>query len=69
MAIPSSPSTDPSQHAPLAPSHQICDAEEADEGRYEVCVEVGSHKECVQIDLIVLAVCEDDEGNETVVSV
>ena len=46
----------------------MCDATEDDEGEYECCAEVEGALDCVKIDLVVLAICQDEDGNEYTVS-
>ena len=50
-------------------SHQICNAQDEDEGEYHVCVTKDDILDCVDVELQVLQVCDTEDNKEYVVSI
>ena len=42
---------------------QVCDADDAEEGKYRACVTKEEVTDCVDIELKVIAICHTDEGD------
>ena len=53
-----------SDHSP----HKICNAQDEDEGQYHVCATKDDVKDCVDVELKVVQVCDTEDSKEYIVS-